>query len=471
MGTALASATDPDNKPHLPATWGQEFRRLGTLPIEYDPLAYRQPYGYQILGGLLRYGDYDPRFINPLAEDILRLHKEDPHRFMENRPYAPNDPDYGFNPSGRTGAGYDPLTSVLEGLGHSPEAAKEFFADGKHLAELTSNDFEWAPDTLDRGSEATHEGGPDALGHALESATTGHPWDDARPGLNRDAGTAAIMKKVIDLYSPTSDIKPPDSIIDSLGRMGAAYIDDLNFSTFNFGSSGEDLGWRALFPHGSDGHSRTNFGETAVKNFMSVVAGDSDGYKSLSAAQQVFQASALSALEDDRGSGIAFAHNATKVHGILDGARSLTIYQECNEKIEETNKELEKEVAWRQFGVSSGVSLAVEAGSALVAGPAIGRVVSIAVPLALETVGEAINTAYGNHMIDYLKENEAQLGAEYLKQAQDLERYGEAEAIAAARTYANATGMTLEEKRSLVRELEVSHMVGKGKLNATARVG
>ncbi|MFD0393689.1 hypothetical protein ACFQ3Z_19820 [Streptomyces nogalater] len=37
MGIALATATDADNAPHLPARWGGDFRKLGTRPIELYP--------------------------------------------------------------------------------------------------------------------------------------------------------------------------------------------------------------------------------------------------------------------------------------------------------------------------------------------------------------------------------------------------------------------------------------------------
>lgn len=104
MGVALASATDPDNKPHLPSNWGTEFRRLGTQYIPLEPGSPNAPYGYQVLGGMLRYGDYDARFINPIAGHIVQLHHEDPDRFMYTKPVTGGaDLDWGFNPSGRTG--------------------------------------------------------------------------------------------------------------------------------------------------------------------------------------------------------------------------------------------------------------------------------------------------------------------------------------------------------------------------------
>lgn len=128
MGPALANATDPDTKNHLPASWGDEFRRLGTQQISWMPHQMPKPYGYQVLGGLMWYGDYDPSFINPIAEHLTQLHKEDPDKLLTHVGHGQGD-NYGFNPSGKPGSGEDPLNSVLEALGHSPEASEKFFTD------------------------------------------------------------------------------------------------------------------------------------------------------------------------------------------------------------------------------------------------------------------------------------------------------------------------------------------------------
>ncbi|MFJ2744060.1 hypothetical protein ACIO3O_30910 [Streptomyces sp. NPDC087440] len=471
MGTALASATDPDNRTHLPASWAKEFRTLGTQPLPTPALGIDRPYGYQVLGGLLRYGDYDPRFLNPIAEDILRIHKEDPDFFMETKPTRSDDPDFGFNPSGLSGAGYDPLTSALEGLGHSPQAAKEFFKDGRHLDDLTSADFQWAADTLDRSSENSHEGGPDALGHALEAATTGHPWDDTRPGLHRDKETADIMKKVITLYSPTSDVKPQDAIMDSLGRMGAAYIDDLNYSTMDFGGSGDDLGRDDIFARSSDGSARTAFGEISSRNFMTLVAGDEEGYKCLSSAQQVYAASGLAAQEGDRDTGVSFAHNATKVHGILDAARSHQIAEDFKDDEDQWNLEKEKAGEWRKFAVSGAAATIAGVGSGLLLGPAAGVAVATAVPVVLETGAGVVSTAYGNHTLQYLKDTEFKNDPEALQQIQAQQHLGEEEAWIPVAHYADSVGMTRAEKRALNVDIEHSYTVGKQKLDPVRQVG
>ncbi|MDN3265548.1 hypothetical protein QWJ26_38245 [Streptomyces sp. CSDS2] len=121
LGIALATATDPDHKTHLPSSWGEQFRKSGTKMIELYPGATTAPFGYQILGGLLRHGDYDAGFITPIAEHVVQLHHKNPDFFMGNKPMpGGSDINWGFNPSGKDGAGYDPLTSVLKASATAP---------------------------------------------------------------------------------------------------------------------------------------------------------------------------------------------------------------------------------------------------------------------------------------------------------------------------------------------------------------
>lgn len=108
---------------------------------------------------------------------------------------GPRSDRRGYNLLGQEGgSGWEPTTAVLEALGHSPEAATKFFHDqptayntdgsvnpnGKvkpsdYLTYFT-HDKEYTPDTVSQKNELRQQGmrsGPDALGHALEAATTG----------------------------------------------------------------------------------------------------------------------------------------------------------------------------------------------------------------------------------------------------------------------------------------------------------
>ena len=318
MGVALATATDTDHKAHLPASWGEEFRKLGTKQIELDPGAFgRQFYGYQILGGMLRYGNYDADFLTPIAEHITQLHHKDPMRFMSTKPVGMGDLDYGLNPSGKNGAGYDPLTSVLEALGHSPEASERFFTgeptvyreDGtvdkgaklgyKYLDEFTKEDFEWPPDTLAmpgaKGSEDVLNHGPDALGHALEAAATGRAYDsESTEPVEHTKKRVELTEQLVKHFGEhpelirhnengeAEDLKtgPLHALRDSLGNITAEYMGDFQRAMYGDDASSNRFPVKGV-PAVFDAPSQ-------VKQFLAEVGQDPDAYGAITNAQQAY---------------------------------------------------------------------------------------------------------------------------------------------------------------------------------------
>ncbi|CAL9592471.1 DUF6571 family protein [Streptomyces albus] len=248
MGPTLATATDPDHKGHL--DWGAEFRRLGTKEIGVDELGFK-PKGYQVLGNILRYGDYDKRFLTPIAEHIVQLQHDHP-KGLWNRPTGP-DTQFGLDPNGKGNVGYDPVTSVLEALGHSPEAAEEFFSkdpkdgsvvgydengkvdpgksvDYRYLEELMRKDYPWNNDgSSPVAGEEVHRG-KNALGHALEAATLGRPYDRPPEGGRHPEHTtdrAQIVRRITEIVSKDRQTVTGD-ISDSFGRIAGEYMPEIN---------------------------------------------------------------------------------------------------------------------------------------------------------------------------------------------------------------------------------------------------
>lgn len=354
MGFALANATDPDTAHHLPGSWGADFRRLGTQEIGWEKGQWNKPYGYQVLGGLLRYGNYDARFIDPIAEHITQLHKEDPYRFLNNKPMGSED-IYGFNPSGRLGTGNDPLNSVLEALGHSPEASEKFFTDpptaynedgtvksggkvgfGTYLDLFTDKDFEWTVDTNDTNILADEDKtktalgyGPEALGHALESATTGRPYDsdDTAEAIRHTPERAQLVNEIVNKFgedpglirhNENGDIDeesgPLYAMRGSLGDITAEYMGDFQSS---LAGGGEQF---------------TSFGEPAklspefAHRFLAEVGQDPDAYASITSAQQAYTANVVNdVVNGDSDSSVSDAErlrNATRAGGIVAGVMS-----------------------------------------------------------------------------------------------------------------------------------------------------
>ncbi|MEU7414156.1 DUF6571 family protein [Streptomyces sp. NPDC042638] len=455
MGVALASATDPDNRSHLPPAWGEQFRKLGTKSIELYPGALNSPYGYQILGGLLRYGNYDPKFINPLAEHIAQLHHKNPDFFMGNKPMTGgSDTNWGFNPSGKDGAGYDPLTSVLEGLGHSPEAAKKFFSDDMtptvynedgtvkegatldytYFDELTKKDFEWPPDSLVApGSDAAahvREGGPDALGHALEAATLGHSYDDPAPTLKRDDTSAAIMAKVVEAFGDPERIQDP--MADSLGRMGAGYIDDMNWAL-------NDNRTDSLYYPSDGGHAQ--FGEANAIKFLSAVGQHPDGYSEISTAQQVYGTTALEAQAHDghinQPHVREIVRTGAQVQGILDQSRSDQIKAEGLAADEAYNKSLEKRTGWFQFGAGVGIA----AGAAFLPPVAAAGVAGTLIPVFTDAGKGAIGQQIANVIGDGAETMQKDSADSIHQQTREVYRAGQAAAASPLESFMSNHGI------------------------------
>ncbi|MEU8948311.1 hypothetical protein [Streptomyces sp. NPDC048489] len=396
MGFALANATDPDTAHHLPASWGSDFRRLGTQEIGWQQGQWSKPYGYQVLGGLLRYGNYDARFINPIAEYITQLHKEDPYRFLNNKPMGSED-IYGFNPSGRLGTGNDPLNSVLEALGHSPEASEKFFTDpptaynedgtvkkdGKvdfksYLDVFTDKDFEWTVDTNDTNILADEDKtktalgyGPEALGHALESATTGRPYDsdDTADAIRHTPERAQLVNDIVEKFgndpalirhNENGDIDeesgPLYAMRGSLGDITAEYMGD----------------FQSALAGGGD--QFTTFGEPAQLNslaahrFLAEVGQDPDAYASITSAQQAYTADVVNdVINGDSDSSVSDAErlrNATRAGGIVAGVMSesradaVLDYHTASDK--EFNEAAAEKQKWADRLLGMGVDKAAE---------------------------------------------------------------------------------------------------------------
>nr|WP_308251053.1 hypothetical protein [Streptomyces anulatus] len=499
LGLNLATAS---HDKAFTAEWGPELRKMGTERItlgKYDNSG--GPYGYQLLGGIMRYGNYDPKFLNPIAEHVVQLRQKD-HDFFYGSKGLPGGPENPLNPSGVNGSGYDPVISMMEALGHSPEAAKQFFSaeptmynedgtpkksdadPGKNKDEqvITSyldffQDEDYDPfyditghdrDDMKKSMEYM----PDALGKALEAATTGHAWDDPLPTLKRDEVTAGIMKNVIDSYGSDSGLLGRhEALKDNLGRMGAAYIDDLNYSTYNFGSMGDELGRDDLFVNSSDDSKRTDFGEAATRRFMGVVAADEEGWRSLSSAQQMYEASGLKEFGAERQElGLHFGYAGAKMHGILDESRIEGIHQQFKGEEEAKILEMEKDAEWRKFGVSSGVGAVVGVGTAVVLGPAAGVVAATAVPLVMDTASSAISTGYAGETMDYLKQREYDNNDEALTGIDKFKAEGERGAVTPLLNYADEIGLSADEKRQLGLDIETYYGNGKEAASDAGRV-
>nr|WP_239144702.1 DUF6571 family protein [Streptomyces sp. SID14515] len=459
LGLNLATASQDKA---FTAEWGPELRKMGTQQIplsKYDTGS--APYGYQLLGGIMRYGNYDAKFLNPIAEHVAQLHQKDPYRFAGNK-QVNGFLDNPYNPSGKNGSGYDPTTAMLEALGNSPDAAKKFFTDdptaynedgtvnrgatadlGKMKAEATDNDlgekrevaidnyldffgnekWESFPDSNSNDPDKlvpTLQYMPDALGRALEAATLGYPAGEPDASVKQDTDNAAIMQKVMEKYGADAGLlKHQEGLADSMGVMGAGYIDDINWALDKGDVNSVFAPTKNIeghIPFGDDGDkARSN-----ARQFLSALGQHPDAYATLSAAEQAYTRSVLETHVGPDGTIDSDAARSTVrvgavVQGMLDQSRADQVQADNMKKHEDYEKAVAERAGWVEFGAGVGIA----AGVAFLPATAAVGAAAVLIPLATDTASGAAEQVIGqvvgdisDNSVDKSKEKAEQLTRE-----------------------------------------------------------
>ncbi|MFE4174968.1 hypothetical protein ACFRR7_23455 [Streptomyces sp. NPDC056909] len=427
LGLNLATATNPTggNDPWT-ERWSEDMRRLGTERIPLNRYDMHPPYGYQLLGGIMRYGNYDPKFLNPIAEHVVQLRQRDPNMFADSK-WMTTTPANPLNPSGVNGSGYDPVVSMLEALGHSPEASRQFFSAeptaynedgtvntsaapdlgkdkdgnpiGSYLDYFATEEYESFPDIdgfeLEAAARSTSYM-PDALGHALESATLGYPWDSPDPNAVRDETSAAIMQDVVKKYGQDAGLlKHQEALADSMGNMGAGYIDDINWAL----EEGVD---ESIFApdRNPEAHARIDRGD--ARAFLSALGQHPDAYASVTTAERIYTTSMLEAQVGQDGINEGAARAAVgvgaEVQGMLDQSRADQVEAEGLKLHEDYEKAQQQRSAWVEFGATSAIAAGV---AFLPATAAAAGAAAILVPLAVDTGSGALEQIAGQVIGDW----------------------------------------------------------------------
>lgn len=414
LGIALGTATLSDSA--AMRSWEQKMIKLG--PDELGTDHANNPRGFAVMSNLMRFGDYDDRFLNDYGEKLVAFDKERNVEHMS--PWINNWNNGDLNFSSKNDRGRDPMTGFLEALGHNPGAATEFFARpegagagvdkesevNENLKYLTKDRI-WLSDVYVMGGDNKVIAGHDSLGHALEAATTGYAYDadpmtaeDPMIPGNRDlrtAETAGVMEQVAFLYGSEDGPKmlhEQSQLADSLGKMGAAYIDDINYSLSGIGDRAKD---EELFPPKYQG--RAGLGEQGAINFLSVLGQNETSHGVVTTAQHLYTLSMLDANPPTSEANINNAHDALttggEARGILDHSRVQQAETTFKDEAEQQNKSLGRSGDW----VKLGAGVVVGGGIAAIPVPGSTAAALVVAPLAADTVGNAMNTFIG-HEID-----------------------------------------------------------------------
>ncbi|WP_299538316.1 hypothetical protein [uncultured Streptomyces sp.] len=497
LGLNLATASHDKD---FADKWGPELRKMGTERIPLTKHDYNGPYGYQLLGGIMRYGNYDAKFLNPIAEHVAQLHQKDPYMFADNK--VVNSPFKNpFNPSGVNGAGYDPTTAMLEALGNSPEAAKKFFSDAPTAYNEDGTVNRGATADLGKGidnyldffgnekwesfgdvnslDEDELKGSlnhmPDALGHALEAATLGYPAGHPDGSVVRDADNAGVMQQVMEKYGADAGLlKQQEALADSLGTMGAGYIDDINWALDKGGTD-------SVFAPGKNPEGHIDFeddeeGRSVARGFLSAMGQHPDAYATLSTAEQVYTRSVLEGQVGpdgviDKGGARSTVHVGAEVQGMLDQSRADQVQADNMKTHEDYEKAVAKRSGWVEFGAVAGVA----AGVAFLPATAAVGTAAVLIPLATDTASGAAEQVIGQFIGD-MSDNSVDASKEKAEELTEQEwnriyRSGESMAEAPMEEFlaSNTTDKDSEFRQDMKESMRLGYSTGNDRENQQGR--
>ncbi|MCK8680409.1 DUF6571 family protein [Streptomyces lichenis] len=303
LGLTLATATQADTAEM--AAWKREMVDLGTQSASRNNSAT----GFQVMSSLMRWGDYDDRFLTSYGGGLIEAEK----KYTQNgRHVALAWQHMGMDPLlNRTGSdsGSDPMTGFLKALSNSPGAATEFFngtfvgkdedhdfteeAGGKEVKrELSTFDYlfeerDWPQERDDKGEESIE--GRNNLALALEAATTGHragemPTPDTPPHTPAQAGLMA------DIVASVSDdperLTKYGHMSDSMGQIASEYLPDINRAISMDVKGNTDK----LFPVAG---SMADLSQAETTRFLVTIGQSEDAYAAVSVGQAAYMSNLM----------------------------------------------------------------------------------------------------------------------------------------------------------------------------------
>ncbi|MFF8915643.1 hypothetical protein ACF08M_20535 [Streptomyces sp. NPDC015032] len=367
LSMTLATATHSDS----PAmeTWKREVIAAGDKPFPIQGLPMG-PNGFQVMSSLMGKGRFDDEFLNDYGKGLLKYERG-----------FPGDPEVAWRDT--TDLNYpptdepnDPFAGFMEGLGHNPKASLEFFNDSTTVGgkDLDNWDYlvakgddarEWPP------GEDGQPLGHDALGHALESATIGVPYDSDATPPKHSAGSADLVNRIVAEYGKNHDRLDGSPLSDSLGNITAEYMRDVQN-----GISGND----PFETYGSNANlGSSGLQDGRLKDFLAAVGKDPDAYGAIINSQQAVTTELINDAYHDKARYDELSTEignrvspGAEIAGIMAESRTQAVYDDKIASDEEFNKGLETADKWADRAIDMGLSKLPVAGD--VAGIVIGDI-------------------------------------------------------------------------------------------------
>ncbi|MFI6013081.1 hypothetical protein ACIBAG_30420 [Streptomyces sp. NPDC051243] len=474
LGTTIGTATTSDDKlakgeksDRGITKFQNELLAAGQRDFNANPTesAYGLS-GYQLTSSLMSEGKWDKDFLQDYGDALITAEK--------NGANAGQNPDayWGYPRTlGSTNIGaLDPMTGFMEALGHNPEASTEFLTSGStingekvdHLDYLLK-DRHW-PEGAGYTGDVKNPSGYNNLGHALESAVTGHAYDTS-PSPDTPAHTEAqanLMEEIVASVSKDSELAH-DGMQDSLGRMTAEYMPDVYRGLRPDGQSETDF-----LPLGDN--ASAEFLEQDITRFMYTVGQDPDGYAAISYGQTQYSSELMNYHLSHPGAyGLSdketiyeISETAAQVDGILALGRQDSDIQESAEGDKAFNDRLASAGEWGKSITSIGIGVGTTAiaspvGGAIaggVAGTISGQLIDMVVSDLERDSSDEVLYASGAELEDSKKAVQAQLReAATISVSENSSGLNQAEVDAAVNNGAEAgNGYANDKSRSYIED-------------------
>ncbi|MFC7303304.1 DUF6571 family protein [Streptomyces monticola] len=395
LGTTIGTATRSDDKADSPdrgiTKFQNDLRDMEQRDFNANPSdsAYGLN-GFQVTSSLMSEGKWDKGFLQDYGHDLIKAEKQGTSGFQ--------NPDAFWSANGNRTPGManmgvlDPMTGFMDALGHNPEASTEFLGSETEVGDekvdhldYLMEDRHW-PEGAAYTGDSDNPKGYNNLGHALESATTGHPYDTPAHGnlpAHNDAQTD-IMRRVVEGVSKDDGLAH-GGMQDSLGQMTAEYMSDFNRAVAN--DQSDDM--KSLYPVAG---SELGLSEQDATRFMMTVGKDPDGYAAINLGQTAYASNLMDyhlQHPDKYGPSTEeainnIAHNSGEVQGAIGVGRRESNIGDAVEADKAYNESMSRGGSFAAGIVGAGIGV----GASFIASPAVGAGVG---GVATTITGDLIN--------------------------------------------------------------------------------
>ncbi|MER6691182.1 hypothetical protein [Streptomyces minutiscleroticus] len=392
LSLTLATASQSDSADM--SQWKYKMIEMVDQPINRNSPVL----GAQVMTNLMRWGDYDDRFLTGYGDKLIETEKKATSNGRHGAwQYIPSDPM--LNRTG-TDSGWDPMTGYLRALSNSPDAATEFFndsfltkdedhdfteknKDGKEVKRSLSNfeylfeERDWPVDQDDKGEDSI--AGRNNLAMALEAATTGHPAGELPTADTRahNEGQTKLFESIVASVSDNNERLTDHSYMsDSMGQIASEYLPDINRAMTDDSDNDTDR----LFPIAG---SEAELNHRDVTRFLFTIAQNPEGYAATEVGQKAYMGNLMEYhlnpdlpkdqrySEDPQFAVEQIAKGSGEVSGTLAQGRA----EDVAHKAEERDKEYEHSVAQWKNVISGTTGAITGVGTSLIVSP-VGGVVA-----------------------------------------------------------------------------------------------